>query len=389
MNAVAPSPSTYNGLSQVEATLPSHYYFDAAHYERELNRIWYRNWIYLCRSDAVQGPRAFRTFAIGTQQLLLLRGEDGKLRAFHNTCRHRGSLLCQQSDGQLRAASITCPYHGWTYDLAGSLIATTPVDQTAGFVREKHSLYSVAVAEWRGFVFVNLLENAPPMTQLFGDVAARLDHWPLESLVVGHTYERVLSCNWKVFWENFKECLHCPTVHPELCELVPIYGRGIMSERDDPRWEEHAASDDPKYKGGVRRGASTWSRNGEAEGELFSGLTQQERRFGQAFVAGPPSVYMVGHVNYVRVVRLHPLGPEKTQLRAQWLFPAQTLADKKIDLANIVEFAQLVMDQDGAVCEINQRGLHSIAHKTGTLMPQEYVIHQFHQWIRAALGGAP
>jgi Rieske 2Fe-2S family protein len=98
---------------------------------------------------------------------------------------------------------------------------------------------------------------------------------------------------------------------------------------------------------------------------------------------------MVGHVNYVRVVRLHPLGPEKTELRAQWLFPAQTLADEHFDLGNIVEFTQLVMDQDATACEINQGGLHSIAHKAGILMPQEYVIHQFHQWVRAALADAP
>jgi len=385
VTAETPMVPAYNGLSQVEATLPSHYYFDPAHYERELESIWYRNWIYLCRADAIVGPRAFRTFTIGTQQLLLLRDEAGTLRAYHNTCRHRGSMLCRESDGRLRAGSITCPYHGWAYDLTGRLISSTSLDGAAGFAKEKHSLYGVAVAEWRGFVFVNLLENPPPMSQLFGDVALRLEHWPLEELVVGHTYERVLACNWKIFWENFKECLHCPLIHPELCELVPIYGRGIVSERDDPHWRDHAESDDPKYKGGLRRDASTWSGSGKAEGVLFSGLTEQERRFGQAFVAGTPSVYMVGHVNYVRVVRLHPIGPERTELRAQWLFPARTLADKEFDLGNIVEFGQMVMDQDGAICEINQRGLRSIAHKSGTLMPQEYVIHQFHQWVRASL----
>jgi glycine betaine catabolism A len=389
VTAEIPSASAYNGLSHVQATLPSHYYFDSTHYERELNSIWYRNWIYLCRSDAIMGARAFRTFTIGTQQLLVLRDEDGELHAYHNTCRHRGSMLCRETAGQLRASSITCPYHGWTYDLTGRLIATTPVDDAAGLVKEEYSLYSVALAEWRGFIFVNLAKNAPPMTQLFGDVASRLEHWPLENLVVGHTYERVLSCNWKIFWENFKECLHCPLVHPELSELVPIYKRGIMSERDDPHWQDHVESDDPKYKGGVRRGASTWSRSGNAEGKSFPDLTEQERRFGQAFVAGTPSVYMVGHVNYVRVVRLHPLGAERTELRAQWLFPAQTLADKHFDLGNIVEFTQLVMDQDATACEINQRGLHSIAHKTGILMPQEYVVHQFHQWVRAALASAP
>lgn len=389
MNAGTVTPPTYNGLPRVEATLPSHYYFDSTHYERELRGIWYRNWIYLCRADALDGPRAFRTFKVGTQQILVLRDEEGKLRAYHNTCRHRGSTLCRETFGQLRAKFITCPYHGWAYDLTGRLISTSFVEEIAGFVKQDYPLYNVAIADWRGFVFVNLTKDAPPVTQLFGVVASRLDHWPLESLVVGHTYERVLECNWKVFWENFKECLHCPTVHPELSELVPIYKRGIIAERDDPHWQDHADSDDPKYKGGLRLGAATWSRNGKAEGVTFPGLTDQERRFGQAFVTGTPSVYIVGHVNYVRVIRLHPLGPEKTELRAQWLFPAQTLADKHFDIGNIVEFAQLVIDQDAGVCELNQRGLRSVAHKTGILMPQEYAVYQFHQWVRAALEDAP
>jgi Rieske 2Fe-2S family protein len=388
MTAEIVSQPLYNGLPVVEATLPSGYYVDPAHYARELDTIWYRSWVYLCRADALEGPRAFRTFVIGTQQILVLRDEDGALRAFHNTCRHRGSILCQEEAGRLRSKFLTCPYHGWAYDLAGRLVATPFVEEAAGFAKADYPLYDVAVAEWRGFIFVHLGRNPPPVTQIFGAAASRLNNWPLESLVVGHRYRRTLACNWKVFWENFKECLHCPGVHPELSELVPIYNRGIVAERDDPRWQDHVASDDPRFKGGLRRGAVSWSRNGKADGVLFDGLTDQERKFGQAFVAGQPSVYMVGHVNYARVVRLHPLGPEATELSAEWLFPPETLADKDFDMGNIVDFATLVMEQDGAACELNQRGLRSLRHEAGVLMPQEYAVHQFHQWVRAALAAA-
>jgi phenylpropionate dioxygenase-like ring-hydroxylating dioxygenase large terminal subunit len=385
MTAEIVSQPIYNGLTNVKATLPSGYYFDPEHYQRELDAIWYRNWVYVCRADALAEPRAFYTFRIATQQILLARDEGGQLRAFYNTCRHRGSTLCTEAAGRLRSKFIVCPYHGWAYDLSGRLAVTPFVGEGSGFARENYPLYNVAVAEWRGFVFIHLGKDVPPLPELFGPVASRLDNWPLETLGVGHTYERILACNWKVFWENFKECLHCPGVHPELSDLVPVYKRAFMAERDDPHWQEHADSDDPKYKGGLRRDAATWSRNGKADGAIFPALTETERRFGQAFVTGQPSLFMVGHVNYVRVVRLLPLGPETTELRAQWLFPAETLADKNFDMGNVVEFAKLVMDQDALACEFNQRGLRSRAHQAGILMPQEYAVHQFHQWVRQAL----
>jgi Rieske 2Fe-2S family protein len=388
MSAEIASPPTYNGLTHVEPTLPSSAYYAPAQYARELEAIWYRHWIYLCRASALEGPRAFRTFTVGTQQILVLRDEDNRLRAFHNTCRHRGSTLCTDEAGRLRAKFVTCPYHGWAYDLSGRLVATPFVEEGAGFAKADYPLYDVAVAEWRGFVFVHLGRHAPPVTEIFGAVASRLDNWPLEDLVVGHSYRRVIACNWKVFWENFKECLHCPGVHPELSAMVPIYGRGIVAERDDPNWQDHAASDDPRLKWGLRRGAASWTLNGKAEGVVFPDLTGQERKFGQAFVAGQPSVYMVGHANYARVVRLHPRGPEATELYAEWLFPAETLADKNFDMANVVDFATLVMEQDGTACELNQRGLHSLRHQSGVLMPQEYAIRQFHDWVRAALAAA-
>src|SRR5690606_19329656 len=95
-----------------------------------------------------------------------------------------------------------------------------------------------------------------------------------------------------------------------------------------------------------------------------------------------PSMFVVGHVDYVRSVRLLPLGPEETEMTAEWLFPAQALAAGEIDVDNIVSFGRLVLEQDAGVCEINQRGLRSIRHERGVLMPEEYDLHRFHNWVR-------
>ncbi len=379
----------YNGLTTVEETLPSRAYYDTGHYQQELERIWYRNWVYLCTARSLAAPRSYRTFELGSQQILLLRDEAGRLRAFHNTCRHRGSRLCRAEEGRFAAKRIVCPYHRWAYSLQGELQRTSSLASAEGFDRADYPLYDIAVAEWGGFVFVNLAgDDGRSIEDNFDRDSGRLDHWPLEDLVVGHAYRKTLACNWKVFWDNFNECLHCPGVHPELCSLVPIYGRGIIAERDDPRWRDHEASEDPKFKGGLRRDADTWSLDGGTQGATFQGLSDQERRAGQTFVTSLPSAFVVAHVDYVRVVRLRPLGPEQTELTAEWLFPPETLADPAFDAAKTAEFATLVMEQDAEVCELNQRGLHALPHNAGVLMHEEYYVKGFHDWVRAQMARA-
>ena len=338
MTAQIADDDDYNGLRSVEETLPSQAYFDAAHYQRELDSIWYRNWVYLCRAKSLETPRSYRTFDLGSQQILLLRDEAGRLRAFHNTCRHRGSRLCRAEAGRFDAKRIVCPYHRWAYSLEGALLRTSSLASPEGFDKADYPLYDVALAEWGGFVFVNLAgDDGLSVEESLGRAPQRLDHWPLEDLVVGHDFRTVLQCNWKVFWENFNECLHCPGVHPELSSLVPIHGRGLIAERDDPQWREHESSDDPRYKGGLRPGAATWSMDGQAHDVRFQGLSEAERRAGRTYVTSLPSMFVVGHIDYVRAVRLRPLGPEQMELSAEWLFPPETLADPAFDPANIVD----------------------------------------------------
>lgn len=376
----------YNGLTTLEPTLPSHFYFDPAHYAHELSAIWNREWLYVCRSSAVADPLSFRTFEIGDQKILLVRGDDAILRAFHNTCRHRGSILCREPHGKLRSKVISCPYHQWSYTLKGELRRAPSIALPDGFDPADYPLYDVAVSEWRGFVFINLAgKDAGPFDRAFGREAAYLDHWPLEDLVVGHSATKLIQCNWKIFWENYNECLHCPGIHPDLSKLVPIYSRSLMAERDDPNWAAQADTDDPKLKGGLRFGAETWSMNGFAHANRFPDLTEEERRAGATFATALPTAFIVAHVDYVRIVRMRPMGPEQTELQAEWLFPPATLADPAFDLANIVDFAVQVMAEDGEACEINQAGLKSARHAHGVLMAEEYDVHQVHNWVRARL----
>jgi Rieske 2Fe-2S family protein len=375
----------YNGLTQHTEGLAAELYFDPRNHERELGRIWYRNWIYVGRSSEIGAARAFRTFEIGDQKVLLVRDDAGVLRGFHNTCRHRGAALCNESEGVMRSGAIVCPYHAWVYNLEGDLLRTSSKAHASGFDVADYPLYKIRVLEWRGFMFIALTENPPAFGRLFDLPLARLEAWPLEELVVGHVLEKRIEANWKIFWENYNECLHCPSVHPKLSSLVPIYGRGLLEERDDPNWNEHLADPDPKYKGGLRTGALTWSNDGQLAGAAFPNLSEEDRKLGHVYLTGLPSMFIVGHTDYVRVVRLRPLAPEATELRVEYLFSPQTLARPGFDMRNVIDFTNLVMTEDAGVCELNQRGLRASPHVRGVVMPEEYVIRQFHEWVHSEL----
>jgi len=382
-----PPPNQYNGLTGMAEGLPSEAYFDPRRYDQELRRIWQRNWIYVSRSTEVAKPRSFRSFELGDQRVLLVRDDDGVLQGFYNTCRHRGAALCRESEGVLRSGALICPYHAWVYNLQGELLRTSSKRHGEGFDVADYSLYKIRVRETRGFVFV-ALEDPPPFERNFDPPLDRLDAWPLEDLAVGHVLTKTIQCNWKIFWENFNECLHCPGVHPSLCQLVPIYGRGIIREGDDPNWARTAADPDPKYKGGLRAGAGTWSSDGGLAGLPFEGLSAEQRRRGATYVTCVPSVFIVGHLDYVRVVRVRPTGPEQTELRVEYLFSADTLASPGFDMRRIVDFTDTVMSEDAGVCELNQRGLHAAPHAAGVVMPEEYLVKKFHEWVDLELSRA-
>jgi Rieske 2Fe-2S family protein len=381
-----PNAAPYNGLKSTERTLPSRFYIDPAHHADELRAIFYRHWLYVGRAETVPEPLCYRTFGIGDQSVILVRDEAGALRAFHNTCRHRGSRLVDPGSGRLGAKCITCRYHAWTYGLDGGLLRVFSRRPAPDFDKADYPLYPVALRNWRGFLFVNLAgEEAFPFEDAIRRNWSLLDNWPFERLRIGHVETLNIACNWKLVWENTSECLHCPGVHPELCDMVPIFARGLLGQRDDPDWRAHADSDDPKHRGGLRRGAQTLSRDGRALPATFPDLTEAERRNGQNFLSILPSLTLIGNVDYVRTYRIRPIDVANTEVELAWLFPPETLSDPSADIMNNVSIGKLTLEQDARVCELNRAGLHSLRHEAGVLLPEEYLLKRFNDWVRGEL----
>ncbi|VDC21285.1 aromatic ring-hydroxylating oxygenase subunit alpha [Pseudogemmobacter humi] len=369
-------------LTHCPETLPREAYLSPDWFVREMQTVFARNWVMAGRLADLP-PGTMRAIRIGEAPVLLAREAGGGMAAFHNTCRHRGSELCREGEDRKLGRLITCPYHAWAFAAAdGRLVSTGHAHPTDDFRKENHGLQPVAHQVWNGFILVNLAAAPGPLTP---DVPlASLDNWPAAGLLTGHRWQTEIACNWKVFWENYSECLHCPGIHPELCEMVPLYGQGIMGANEARDW----APDQPA-RPNLREGAESWTPSGALCGPAFPGLTAEERARGYTFVTFWPSGYVVAHADHIRAVRLEPLSPTHTRLLAEWYFPAETLAQPGFDPATVAAFAKLVMEQDGAASEMNQRGIASPAFRRGRLMPEEYEIHRFHQWLLTEMEGSP
>ncbi len=374
-------------LDRTTASLPAAWYYDPAQYARELDAVWYRDWICVGRADELREAGDYAVAAIGDQSLVLTRDRDGRLHAFHNTCRHRGSRLCTAPRGRFAGGRIVCPYHAWTYGLGGELIATPRMELPADFRREDYPLYAARLDSWGGFLFANLAaEPACDLATFLGAEAEHVARWPLADLVLVHREESTLACNWKLFWENYSECYHCPGIHPELCRVMPLYREGLLSYADSRAGAPHGDAADPRAR--VAPGFVTWTLDGQSKLPLIEGPSDADRALGVVFASFTASFFIVAHPDYVRTVRISPRGPEQVVLTVDWLLPPGVAERHAGDLEKMVQLGRLVVAQDGRACELNQQGLRSRAHHAGVLMPQEEALHEFHEWLRGRLAAA-
>ena len=372
-------------LARLRNGLPSSWYYDPTRYARDLEVFWYRRWIAAVRDEELAEAGDWRVVRIGTQSIVVLRGEHGELRAFHNTCRHRGSILCTEEAGRFARQRIVCPYHAWTYDLGGGLIATPRRMPTPDFDPKKLSLFEVAAATWGGFVFVNLdARKARPLAETLGELPERFARYGFDQLRIGKRIVVDVHANWKLLVENFSECFHCPPVHPELCRIVTAY-------RDAGAWGLHRDADGtplPEVQSEFKAGARTLTLDGTARLPPLSGLNDAER--GTLYIPAllPPNLFLNVHPDYINAHRMFPTGPETVRLVYDWLFEPRHLPLADADLEHYVALWDITNRQDARNCEWQQQGVRSREFRHGVYVPQEFDCDRFARWVRAGLRNA-
>jgi Rieske 2Fe-2S family protein len=199
-------------------TLPARYYTDPALFKAELDGLFGKMWFYVGRSEEAARAGQYFVREVNGYNIVVTRNASDGIKAFHNTCRHRGTRICSEMTGQF-AGSIQCPYHAWTYDLDGRLIGAPHMDEVPHFRKSEYPLLGIQAAEWDGHIFLNLDETASPLDEQLGPLVAKFRDWRMQDLRLGHRIVYDVKANWKLIIQNYNECLHCPNLHPALNKL--------------------------------------------------------------------------------------------------------------------------------------------------------------------------
>jgi phenylpropionate dioxygenase-like ring-hydroxylating dioxygenase large terminal subunit len=365
--------STYGNsrpsLPQGVLTLPARYYTDPEQHARELARIHRAMWLWAGRTQDLARPGDFFVRQVAGANVIVVRGDDGAVRAFHNTCRHRGTLLCAEEAGSF-PGRIRCPYHAWTYDLAGRLVGAPHMDKVDGFREQDHPLGAVATAEWDGHLFVHLGDEPLPFARHAQDLVDRLRPWRMEELVRVERRVYPVRANWKLIVQNYSECLHCPVAHPLLHEQSHY----MSGENDAPR---------ATWLGGrmdLREGVETLSLDGRSGRACLPGLRAPHTREVH-YYALLPNLLLNLHPDYMLTLTLWPRGADRTEVVAEWSFHPDAIAAPGFDPASSIEFWDLTNRQDWELSERAQAGISSLGYRPGPYSNREELLHAFDAFV--------
>lgn len=373
MSATRPDPHPPT-TSPLRETLPGPAYHSERAWALDREAVLYRNWIYVGRAERLERPGSWLRVEIGDESLLLVRGKDEEIRGFYNVCRHRGSRICDDESGWTRS-HLRCPYHAWGYALDGTLVQTPMIEQDE-VDRATTSLWPVHTEVWEGFCFVNLDREQPrPLLEHLADQqddTLGLARFGLAELRIAHVSSVDVAANWKIVLENYHECLHCPTIHPELVAVVPAYKKGFVFEdgRDDGGVSladgRTAMTTDPRLRLPLLPG--------------FRGEAAEHRDPSAYYGAGVyPTMFLDVDGSTCLATAVFPTGPQSCRLVTEYLFSPEALEDPDFDPSPVVEFNERVTAQDNEACERVQRGVTSRAFDHGVFPAKDAWVHGFDQ----------
>jgi Rieske 2Fe-2S family protein len=392
-------------LSRLQAHRPTaplsrDFYTSAADYQLELEALWYRDWLFIGHDCEIPRPGDYLTVQIGEYPVLVVRGSDGKVRAFHNSCRHRGARICPEAQGNV--PRLVCPYHQWSYRLDGGLIAAR--DMGADFDRSRYGLRPVHCAGAGGYIWVCLGVVAPDFEPFAAQIEPYMRPHRLHEAKVAFESTIVERANWKLVWENNRECYHCPANHPELSRTFPSTPTlaGPDAAAGHPRmleqWERWEALGLPSRFELSRSGQSRIVRMplvGTAVSYTMDGAAAVRVPLSDSVTAPDVGSLLLFHYasawshvlgDHAISFRVLPLGPTQTQLTTKWLVHKDAREGVDYDLRHLTEVWLATNDEDRRVCQENQLGVNSPSYDPAPYSPiQEAGVMQFVNWYRTHL----
>ena len=381
-------------------TLPRELYVSEAAFQFDAHVMLKSVWLYACTVAHVKHPGDYFVFELASNSIIIVRGRDNRVRAFWNSCRHRGSRICEQQRG--RAARLTCPYHQWTYGLDGGLLAARSMAKD--FAKADHGLTPVALENIAGLIFICMDDNPPPIDRVKADIADQIAVYDLEKCKVAVQDNLIEHANWKLVMENNRECYHCDAGHPELVRVLGTYGFGKGLPEDG----EADVVDDAVFDAMVEAKRAQWSKMGifreliefpdgwwhrVARLPLANGaLTQSiDGRLASKKLIGPfaepeasslsvwtqPNSWHHFCCDHVVTFSLTPISADKTLLRTSWLVHEDAVEGVDYDPDHIAALWRKTNDQDGHFSQINHLGIATDGYRQGPYAVEEKLVESF------------
>lgn len=345
-------------------------------------------WLYACTVAHVKNPGDYFVFELADNSIIIVRGRDNEVRAFWNSCRHRGAKICLEQRG--RAPRLMCPYHQWTYGLDGQLLAARSMAED--FDKADHGLSPVALENVGGLIFICLTNNPPPIDRVKADIVDQIAVYKLENLKVVVQDNYVENANWKLVMENNRECYHCDAGHPELISVLGTTGFGkdapadaaLQATRDE--WRNLGIDRDLiEFPDGwwhriarlkLANGAVTQSIDGkQACQKLIGPFTEPERS--SLSVWTQPNSWHHFCCDHVVTFSLTPIAPDKTLLRTSWLVHEDAVEGVDYDPDHLAALWRKTNEQDGHFSAINHRGIANDGYVQGPYALEEKLVDEF------------
>jgi phenylpropionate dioxygenase-like ring-hydroxylating dioxygenase large terminal subunit len=348
-------------------TLPAWCYTDAAFHAREVERIFLRVWNFVGRAELVARPGDYMAFDFAGVPVVILRDGDGQVRAFVNSCRHRGTKIL---DGQGNCRALRCPYHSWTFALDGTLQVAPQMEDTKGFDKKDYGLVPIRLETWEGFLFICFDAQAPSLMDVLGDLPRTLASYKFADMVCVRRKEYDLACNWKIYVENAMESYHVPTVH----------GQTLQRQKRDinPPIEANGA-----YCGLYTRHEGSRALMAGDTGFPYIPALVGDAAEGTFYPLIYPSTMFGCTYDCMWWLELHPRGPDRTRLIVGSCFPRSTVA--RSDFSEVVEKYYRRWDvsipEDNVISERQQQGLSAPFATPGRFSFMEPLVHTIDNWV--------
>lgn len=377
-NVIPQFRKTTETFASGSRTLEQKYFVSPEVLVEEQNKIFSNGWLLVGHQNQIPAGGDFFVQDVVGESIIIVRDKAGIIHGFFNVCRHRGTRLCQENAGHVAAghlSAIQCPYHAWTYGLDGRLIGAPHMDEVTDFDKNDYPLHRVRLGIWEGFIFVNLGENPLPLEEWLSPLTGRFSHWNLPNLRTDKRIEYDVRANWKLIFENYSECYHCPGVHPALSRISP-YDSAENDLIEGP------------FLGGfmkINRGKSlTMSGNACAIPVNFDPVkaldtTADDRVF---YYSVFPNMLLSMHPDYVMVHQLWPRSPDRTLIYCDWLFHPAASERDDFQPNDAIEFWDMTNKQDWHVCELSQQGIRSRAYVPGPYSSRESIPAAWDRYYR-------